>query len=321
MSNWTPLRAASAAIFATILVGVAPEAGAELVLTAAGRDRGLSLTTFASGFPRLNGAGPLGIVATAGGVLVTDYPGNVRFFPTGADNQVASSVAITQDYGPRNAAGLARLGAGLYMTQQAAGGVVEINPDGTFRRRIVGGMPLATGIVADSFRNRLFVSTGAADVIWEVDPIGMTRRSFLNVDADGLAISANGVVLLVARSDGRLIGYNIATRAQIFDSGFIPGGIDGTVFGTGEFAGKIFANAKNGTLIEFDLATRVQTILATGGSRGDFLTVDPTTNSLLITQSDRILRLGAIVPEPPTIVLVGLGGVLLLIVARRPAPT
>ena len=40
-----------------------------------------------------------------------------------------------------------------------------------------------------------------------------------------------------------------------------------------------------------NLATATQTIIASGGSRGDFVTVDPNNGTLLVTQSDRIMRL------------------------------
>jgi len=37
----------------------------------------------------------------------------------------------------------------------------------------------------------------------------------------------------------------------------------------------------------------VQSVIATGGSRGDFVVVDPNNDSLLLTQTDRVLRLTA----------------------------
>ena len=56
--------------------------------------------------------------------------------------------------------------------------------------------------------------------------------------------------------------------------------------------------------------------IATGGSRGDFATVDPSTNTLMLTQTDSIIRLSGAsftIPEPASVVLmvtalaVGLG--------------
>ena len=79
--------------------------------------------------------------------------------------------------------------------------------------------------------------------------------------------------------------------------------------------------------MEINFATDAQTLIASGGSRGDFVTVDPSNNSLLLTQSDRIIRLtpgsGAgfgPVPEASTFVSTGLlmlGGFSLLLAARK----
>lgn len=87
----TKLSTAHLALIVIAATAVAATAGrsaqaAGLTLTSAGVNQGLSLTTFASGFPNLNvgsgSAGPLGIAfPTTGGVLVSDYPGNVRHFP------------------------------------------------------------------------------------------------------------------------------------------------------------------------------------------------------------------------------------------------
>ncbi len=59
-----------------------------------------------------------------------------------------------------------------------------------------------------------------------------------------------------------------------------------------------------GTLYEINLNTGSQTLIASGGSRGDFVTVDPSNDTLLITQTDRIQRLNGAtftVPEPSTL--------------------
>jgi PEP-CTERM motif len=73
----------------------------------------------------------------------------------------------------------------------------------------------------------------------------------------------------------------------------------------------IFANTNSGQLFEINLTTQVETLIATGGSRGDFVTVDPTNNTLLLTQTDRLVRLNGAsfnaVPEPSPLVLAGVG--------------
>jgi hypothetical protein len=57
---------------------------------------------------------------------------------------------------------------------------------------------------------------------------------------------------------------------------------DGTAIGTGPLAGNIFANTNGGTIVEVNLATLAQTPIASGGSRGDFVTLDPN-GTLMVT--------------------------------------
>ena len=305
-------------------VGLACErpARAGLALTQAGVGQNLGLTTFVSGFPN-SGIGPLGTAFTAGGgVLVSDYnSGSVYRFGSDADGQVASAGLITANYGANNPNDMAQLGGGIFMTRQATGDLVRLNQDGTLNQVIVGGLPSATGLVADPSTGKLFVSTIGNGVIYEVDPFGMTKTPFLNANVDGLTLSPDGATLYGAGANGHILGFSMTTRAEVFDSGFIPGGLDGTAVGTGPiFSGLIFANTNSGQVFEINLVTLAQTLIATGGSRGDFVTVDPTNNTLLITQSDRIIRLNGApfttVPEPSSLALCGIAGAAALAVAR-----
>jgi hypothetical protein len=90
--------------------------------------------------------------------------------------------------------------------------------------------------------------------------------------------------------------------------------------GAGLFAGELFVNTNAGQLFEINQMTLTQTLLATGGSRGDFVTVDTNNDSLLITQTDRVLRLtGATfmpTPEPGYVWLLGCGFASLVIIRQ-----
>ena len=266
-----------------------------LTLTAAGQAAGFGLSTFATGFPRSGGIGPLGVAfPDTGGVLVSDYPGNLRLFPTDTDGQNAASITPLNNFGGRNAVGLGQLNGNIYMTQQAAGDVVQLINNGTSTQAVVSGIAGATALLADPFNNLLYVD-GGSGAIYAVDPAAKTANVFQNIAADGLSLSPDGNTLYAAihggAFGGHVLGFDITTKAMVFESGAISGGADGIALGTGPVAGNLFVNTNGGTVVEVNLATAAQTIIASGGSRGDFVTVDPNNGTLLVTQSDRIMRL------------------------------
>jgi hypothetical protein len=269
--------------------------GSTMALTAAGTSDGFKLTTFATGFPtqadEANGtAGPLGMAFVDGGVFVGDAPGNVRFFPTDTDGQTIAAAPSLNDFGFNNALGVAQVGANVYLAQQTSGKVVQINPTSGAVLSTLTSIGNATGITLDPSTQHLFVSTYQANNVYDVDPSNGTTTLFTNAFLDGL--STDGTTLYGADpGTGHVLGFNIATKAQVFDSGAIAGVPDGTALGAGKFAGDLFANTNGGTLVEINLATQAQTLIASGGSRGDFVQVDPSNDTLLLTQTDSILRL------------------------------
>ena len=65
----------------------------DMTLTPAATAAGYTLSTFATNFPNDGNAGPVGIAFPGAGVMVSDFPGHVRVFPSHADGQDAASVA------------------------------------------------------------------------------------------------------------------------------------------------------------------------------------------------------------------------------------
>lgn len=293
---------------------------AQMSLTSAGTSQGLSLTTFVSNVPN-SGIGPLGTAFEPdGSVLQVDYnAGTIVRLPSDADGQNFASGTVQSTWGGNNPTDLAQVNGVTYLTRQGTGDLVALNNDGTFNHIVVGGMPAATGLAADPFTGHLFVSTLGNNVIWDVDPIAGTKTPFVNQSADGLTLSPDGTILY-AEVGGHILGFNTTSKAQVFDSGFINGA-DGAAAGTGFFTGELFVNTNFGQLVEVNEATSAQTLIGTGGSRGDFVTVDTTNNTLLITQTDRVLRLNGAsftsTPEPSVLSLLCAGLAGLAILRRR----
>ena len=278
------------ALLALVAADPAPSQ-ADMTLTPEAATAGFTLSTFATNFPNDGVAGPVGIAFPGSGVMVSDFPGHVRVFPTHADGQDAATVtAVAYDF--NEATGIAELAGKFYLAQRTSGRVAEIDAGGAFKEVVVGGLPLALGILGDPFTGRLFVATTNATnaAIYDVDPVAKTATVFANVDADGLALSADGGTLYAAVQRQHIVGFATATKTQVFDSGTISY-VDGPALGIGSLAGKLFANVNDGTVWEVDLATGAQTLLASGGSRGDLVAVDPDDGTLLLTQTDRIVRL------------------------------
>jgi DNA-binding beta-propeller fold protein YncE len=317
---WNGL-ARSTAVFAVgffVVALVVPLARADLMITPAGQARGLRLTTFAYGFPTSGDAGPLGVAFNRdGSVTVSDGPGNVRRFATDADGQDARNAAVGHYYGTGNAHDLAQHGATIYMTQFPNNDIVQINPDGTIAKAIATALAGPLGLAVNPANGHLLVAEQTQGRVSDIDPATGARRFFASAPGpDGVSISPDGTILYVAAAgSGHVLGFNVDTGAQVFDSGPIPGGIDGTAAGAGLFGNDLFVNLNNGTLIDINLTTRLRTVIADGGSRGDYVTVDPTNDTLMITQTDRIMRLNGAtfaVPEPSSLALLVLGSVVLL---------
>jgi hypothetical protein len=311
---------ASTALAAMLALCAAP-AHAGMVLTAAGTGLGFTLSTFADSFPTTGiCCGPLGIAFPgSGGVLVSDYPGNMYLFPTDTDGQHAFNVTPVTGYGSNNPTGLATLGGKVYMAEQAVGEVVQLNDNGTFNQNI-DPLTLATGTAGDEANGLLYVSN-VSTRIYAINPLTKSINLFESGEFDGLTLDATNQILY-AEGSGQILGYRISDGALVFASGGVPDGPDGAAIGTGSLAGNIFVNTNGGTLYEINLTTKVQTLIASGGSRGDFVTVDPN-GTLLLTQTDSILRLtppngGGFgnAPEPASALLT-MGGLSGLVLALR----
>ncbi len=321
-ANFTPHNSSfrPAFLVAAAISFSATSARAQLTLTPAGVSRGFGLQTFATGFGT-GSLGPEGVAyAPDGTVLVANsgHGGNLQRFQN-INDQSAITTPILASYGGDNANGLGYLGTTAYMSQYQSGRVVQLNQDGTLNRVVTTGLSGPLGIAPNPLTGRLFV--GLANGLINLDPISGSFTTLVSgVSADGVTLSPDGSTVYAAIRGGTnaqsLIGYNTTSGAIVYNSGVLSGGIDGTALGFGPFQGFIYANMNSGTVLELNLALpgSAPITIANNGSRGDMVGFDPSgSGDMLITQSDRIIRLTGI-PAPSTAALLGLGG---LMSARR----
>lgn len=92
---------------------------------------------------------------------------------------------------------------------------------------------------------------------------------------------------------GNIYAYDIAsgTLLTVYSgNGHAP---DGTgVISGGTFNGDIVVNNNDGTVGLIDVNTNVETIIASGGTRGDFVGPDLTNGTLFLASADQVERLG-----------------------------
>lgn len=320
MFNSSQLRTHAASVVAAVALAVSGgSANAAASLTSTATTQGFTLSTFVGSAPASGFCcGPIGLTNTTNGnIMVGDYGiGQIRVF-SDVDGQVwTNGTAAATNYGANNVAGLTVLGSTFYGTRQANGQVITLDAAGN-QLAVIANLSFATGIIGNAANNTVYVSNGTS--IFALNPATNALTTFAaNQPADGLAVSNDGSILYAALQTGHLVGFNTSTGTAVFDSGVIPGGIDGAAFGSGNLAGNVFVNTNDGRLIQVNLSTLAQTTLVSGGSRGDFVLVDANNGTLLFTQTDSVLRLIAPegggfgpspVPEPETwsMLLAGFG--------------
>jgi len=142
-------------------------------------------------------------------------------------------------------------------------------------------------------------------------------------------VSPDGNTIYVAENY-HVIGRNIATGNIVYDSGALfgfPDGIGVISSNTPALNGKLIVNFNGvglnaGFVGVLDTATNTVTTIASGGTRGDCVSSDPSNGTVFLSYSDVVYRLGCgsgcligqpppsnppPTPIPPTWILLGLG--------------
>jgi len=302
---------------------VASTTRAQLSLTQPAMSRGFTLQPFVLNAPSVTMVGPLGFaLRTDGQVLVTTVAGEIRRFPSHANNQDWSGGTLVSSRGLNNAHSIAQIQVNnvwrYYLAENGHGRILEIDENGhdavpahvLSLPGVLCLVPYPPAIV-NAHTGHLFATRQNSSSIFEVDPIANTITTFV-LDAgfspDGLSFGPDGSILYVAAYASLVVkGFDVSTQGLVFTSPVTSPAShpDGIAIGTGILNGYIYANCGEGVVWEFGLPNSPHAgevnLIAEGGSRGDFIGSDPDVfcgfaghPSLLLTQSDRMLRL-----DPP----------------------
>jgi len=312
------------------LFALAPNRGSiaqgAMILTPEGIARGLTLSTFASGFQGPSGGSV--VYLPDGQILSVDGAGRLRRFDN-VDGQNAASTPVIYSYGT-GGRDLAVTGGQTYMINFHS--VVRIDTNsGAILNTIFTAGPQGThyqALATHPTNGWLLVSVWGPGV-YLVNPANGQYNTPFGAGT-GMQVTPEGAHMYAATLSGHLYRWNVGGSGFI-DYGAVPGNYQGSwpeyqgtcgphdvTLGFGALSGRLFTSCEDGSIVELNLETLTFTQLAAGGSGAPVaprIAVDPSGNGdILIMQSDRILRLSGI-PEPASLSLLAIGS--LLVFRRR----
>jgi hypothetical protein len=306
-------------------------AKAQLTLTPAGVADGFTLSTFVGGYNFGGGInyGPLaqGILPN-GNVITGSFGDRNLYIFTDVDGHTlapASAVSIIPYVSTTGNPQweFATVGGQVYGAQIQASPIMQFNNNGTFAPMGPVGSPVRSlndnlGMWGDSVNGHLIAATtiGLVDITPSTGAVRVINGSLF---PDGVTVSPDGTKIFAA-SGGNVIEVDMTTGAVLATFNGQGRGPDGTgVIIGGLFDGDIVVNNNDGTLglIDPHVLNPVEVIIASGGTRGDFVSADTNNGTLFLSQLQAVDRLGCGpgcsisvspgVPEPSTWVMMLLG--------------
>ena len=304
-------------------------AHAALTLTAAGVADGFTLSTF---YTDTVTYGMLGMTTTSTGkVIGAAYNrGGLALF-NDVDGQTYGSAIATNTATPGTPTSVATVGGKTYVSILGSG-YYEVNLTTLALTPLTLSTSLAGyyGMAGNFATGHLLASTYSG--LYDINPLTGATHLIHGGFWDGVSVSPDGKTAYGATAGGGPVyGFDIATGATVLThpSFHSP---DGTgVISGGAFNGHLIINNNDGTVGLLNPFTSVETIIASGGSRGDLVGPDLTNGTLFLSYYEAEYRLGIKggvigggggpgVPEPATWALMLLGfGALGVSLRRRRA--
>jgi hypothetical protein len=301
-------------LLASVFVLAAGHGNAALTLTPAGLADNFTLSTF---FTAPGGAAyydianaPLQDGTLAG---VNDAAGTLMKYSNVDGQTLGSALATGAPLGFVNVA----TASGVTYASVLGGGYYSIANNLTATAVSVPGVTAGYGLWANTATGHL-LAAGFGGGLYDINPLTGASVLISTNFFDGVTISPDGKTAYgYVIGGGNILGFDISNLASItpvFNSGPLSGPPDGTgVISGGSLNGDIVVNANDGTVGLLDPSTNSYTIIASGGTRGDFASADPTGGTLFLAEYDATYRLGlkggviggGPVPEPASLALFG----------------